>query len=95
MSPAITIDDFRPHVGETCELKLQEAGLSLDLVEVTPKGQSLREGGAFALLWEAPSDPMLAQGIYSIRVPDLGAIEVFIVPVAQFDDVIQYEAVFT
>ncbi|WJY23172.1 hypothetical protein QTA57_08935 [Fontisubflavum oceani] len=95
MDQDFTISDFQPQLKSPFSLVLGEKELALDLVEVTPKGQGARDGGAFALLWEGPLDPILDQGVYAMKSKALGQFEVFIVPVGQVDDVTQYEAVFT
>ncbi len=89
------IGDFEPHLNSQFKLSLPDGEMAMDLVEVTKRGQGAREGGAFAVLWEAPADPMLPQGIYTLSHSEMGELEIFVVPVAQFGDRIQYEAVYT
>ena len=89
------IEDFEPHLNEGFALSHPGGDLEMTLVEVSRRGQSTREGGAFALLWEASRDPVLPQGIYRLSRAGIGSFEVFIVPVGQFETCTQYEAVYS
>jgi hypothetical protein len=89
------IDDFEPHLNQTFALSHPEGDLDMTLVEVSRRGQSTRDGGAFALLWEAPREPLLPQGIYQFSRAEMGSFDMFIVPVGQFETCTQYEAVYS
>ncbi|OIQ39445.1 MAG: hypothetical protein BM558_11765 [Roseobacter sp. MedPE-SW] len=69
--------------------------ITLQLVEVKKLGAGERDGGAFSVLWQGPMTPVLSQKIHRISHPKTGEQEVFLVPVAQKDIGLQYEAVFT
>jgi hypothetical protein len=92
-------ETFEPFVGTSFAL-VTEAGeeLSVDLVEAVDLGsggvgQPLR--GPFSLLFRAPADAVLPQRIYSLRHPDLGAFDLFLVPVRADERGLMIEAVFT
>jgi hypothetical protein len=61
------------------------------LIEVTeiPRGPGGR--APFSLVFEGGPDPPLPQGIYRVEHDALGALEIFLVPIAAD----RYEAVFT
>lgn len=51
-------------------------------------------GVAFSLSFEAPANSSGGQGIYHLRHPQLGVLEIFLVPVAPVEGRPQFEAVF-
>ncbi len=67
----------------------------LKLVKVDSDGQAIREGGAFSLLFVSPAGPWLPQAIYPVKHPDLGTIEIFLVPVGPVSGGNGYHATFT
>ncbi|WP_407059827.1 DUF6916 family protein [Cucumibacter marinus] len=71
-----------------------EPEVPLELIEVKAMGSGMREGGAFSLLWRGPNEPALPQATYRVTQAELGEIDLFLVPVAQFEDGFRYEAVF-
>lgn len=48
----------------------------------------------FSLLFQGPGDPLLPQQIYSLHHPQLGSLEIFLVPIRRDQQAIYYEAVF-
>ena len=91
----MTAADFALLEGETFVIVSLEKAVDLELVEVKKLGQGERKGGAFSLLWQGPAAPVLQQATYRIAQEKIGEHDVFLVPVAQKDAGIQYEAVFT
>ncbi|MDE4135071.1 hypothetical protein PXK00_18325 [Phaeobacter sp. QD34_3] len=91
----LTVSDFEQHLNKAFQIRSSAPDLQLSLIEVTAIGQGAREGGAFSSLWQGPKEPVLEQAIHTIYQPDFGEQEVFLVPVAEKDAGIQYEAVFT
>ncbi|MCB1572266.1 MAG: hypothetical protein R3F08_16065 [Dokdonella sp.] len=51
-------------------------------------------GAPFSLSLKAPAHAQGGQGIYRLRHPELGEIEIFLVPIAPVDGVPMFEAVF-
>jgi hypothetical protein len=93
---ALTLATFEPRVGEAFTLHADdEEKLALTLREATMLGE--RPGGrdAFSVVFVGPSEPVLPQAIYRLRHDELGALEIFIVPIAQDAEGTSYEAVFT
>ncbi|MBD8890940.1 DUF6916 family protein [Roseibium litorale] len=91
----LTIDDFKPVEGEVFSVSAGNEAVDLMLVEVKAMGSGLREGGAFSLLWQGPSDPFLPQSIYRFGHDGLGQHDFFVVPVAEKNVGFQYEVIFT
>jgi hypothetical protein len=90
-----TAEQFAEFVGQEFLIKTQDPAMSLRLLEVKEIGASAREGGAFSLLWQGPAAPALRQEIHLLSHASAGEHEVFLVPVAQAQAGIQYEAIFT
>lgn len=68
--------------------------LSLELISVTEQSAPNAGFEAFSLLFNGPTDPPLAQKIYRFTHEQLGAFDLFIVPVSANSGGRQYEAVF-
>jgi len=94
MLDQLTVADFDMLTGDRFEVKSHPSDISLELVEAKELGQSVREKGAFSLLWRGPKEPMLDQASYEFAHPKLDNASIFIVPVEEADDGIYYEAVF-
>jgi len=92
---ALTIKDFEKLVNTAFEVRSLPSELQLSLVEVRAMGSGEREGGAFSVLWQGPKEPVLEQSIYRLFQPEFGEQDVFLVPVAEKEAGVQYEAVFT
>ena len=58
-----------------------------------PKHSTGRE--PFSVVFRAPATPVLAQMIRRLEHPELGAFELFLVPIGPDDVGMRYEAVFT
>jgi len=50
---------------------------------ITRPGASGREGGAFSLLFAAPTGTAVPQAILPVRHPTLGVMEIFLVPIVR------------
>lgn len=97
----LTANDFEKHLDCIFEIKSLSPPLKLSLVEVSQMGAGEREGGTFSLLWQGPQKPVLEQATYRLSQSDLevqeglGEQDIFLVPVAEKPEGIQYEAIFT
>lgn len=106
---ALTAEDFRPHRGTTFRLTGgsydggSPVSFDAELAEVTEHGGAPgRFRAPFAVLFHGPLQPVLPQGIYRVEHEQLGALELFIVPVGpdepadpgQAPTAMRYEAVF-
>ena len=93
-------DDFDPHVGEQFQLELSEQeALALELVSTHPLSSDTVENSErvpFSLVFRSPGERRHApQQIYTVRHPELGPIEIFLVPIGPDERGMRYEAVFT
>lgn len=98
MADPLTVEDFRPRVGETFVARALDGSdgeLELELAEARGLGETFRVREAFTLLFRGPSEPPLAQATYRFAHDGLGELEIFIVPVAATEDGRDYEAIFT
>ena len=80
------LDEIRP--------MLQADGGDMELVEVTDKTPAGFAGTQFSLLFRGPLDVLLPQRIYPLDHPEMGRLDLFLVPVAQKKDGYRYEAFF-
>src|SRR4051794_12082172 len=102
MLDKLTLESFTHRVAETFRLDL-DGQASLDLVlqsatEIPLTGRRPKRDEAprqpFTLLFLGPPNVVLPQRIYRLDHDELGAIEIFIVPVARTAEGVTYEAVF-
>jgi hypothetical protein len=70
--------------------------LELRLAECDALGEPVTAGGRrpFSLLFTGPREPILRQAIHRLDHPELGAVELFLVPLAPDGAGARYEAVF-
>jgi len=97
-----TIDTFAGHLGETIRIRPDETqSLDATLIEVTDLSE--RAGPAvagydrtpFSLVFLGPPQSVLPQAIYRFEHDEIGAFELFIVPVGRTPQGVRYEAVFS
>jgi hypothetical protein len=88
---ALTTEDFAPLLHETFRISADDQAFDAQLVEVT--GIPREPGGRapFSLVFQGGPNPPLPQRIYRVEHERLGALEIFLVPIAAD----RYEAVFT
>ena len=91
----LTAATFEPHVGTTFTIEAAPAGVPLVLESVTTLAD--RPGGRdpFSLLFRGPAEPLLPQSIQRLEHAELGALEMFIVPLGCDAGQTRYEAIFT
>jgi hypothetical protein len=100
MIDAPTAADFSPHVGRM--FRVEVAGLApidLELVRATELSPASRSGlenrQPFSLLFLGPpSDHYLPQRTYRLAHAQMGALDIFLVPLGPVDRRMQYEAIF-
>jgi len=92
----LKIEDFSPHLNTGFEIQLPDGrSVQATLAEAaangtTPPAQGLkgregqplkaRAGGGFTLQFVTPENSIRSQGIYSVKHPKLGTLEIFLVP---------------
>jgi len=93
---ALKVEDFSPHLNTDFEIQLPDGrSVSATLAEAaangtTPPAQGLkgregqtlkaRDGGGFTLQFVTPENAIRSQGIYSVKHPKVGVLEIFLVP---------------
>jgi hypothetical protein len=97
MLDKLTKETFEPITGGVFELSLGEGQtLPLELSAVLGTGlQGMANREQFSLHFRGPATPTLAQRIYRLEHPRLGALEIFLVPIRRDATGMIYEAVFT
>lgn len=96
----LELSTFEPHVGETFVVDVQGGGsLEVTLVEAAPSQWQPAAGSglphAFGLVFRSAPEVVLGQGLYPMRHPALGDLEIFMTPIARTADGIDYQAVFS
>jgi hypothetical protein len=87
-----TADTFRPLLNERFELAAAEGRVDLELVEVTESDvPGANQRAQFSIVFSGPPEATLPQAIYGLEHSELGAFDLFLVPIAAGS----YEAVFT
>lgn len=90
--------DFEPHVGTAFRLEVDEGTLlELDLIEVTGgAGDEDRDAHRlpFSLIFRGPKGTVCEQQICPLEHSEMGAIDLFLVPIGPDDEGMRYEAVF-
>ena len=91
-----SVATFKDRLGETFCLR-HESGETLDLVLIDTRGLPSHSDGRepFSVVFRAPATPVLDQMIRRLQHPELGAFELFLVPIGPDDVGMRYEAVFT
>ena len=69
------------------------AAVEVELIEVRP-GRSTPRQEQFALLFQAPQDVPLQQGMFRLEHDKIGTFDLFLVPVRKDKQAFYYEAVF-
>lgn len=101
MLEAVTLDTFVARVGETFRVSLEGGVHELVLVAVERPGEDATEAARraglrepFSILFRGPGDALLPQRIYRLEHEELGALELFLVPIGPDGTGLLYEAVF-
>lgn len=98
MLDQLTIDTFQPHVGTSFWAEFPNgAKVELRLVsaaKVMESEAARLDRHPFSLYFVGPKSYQLQQHIYHVTHEQLGAMDIFLVPVGQDAQTYQYEAVF-
>ena len=97
MIETLTREDFEACGASEYRLETEADGvLRLELAECValPGGQPGRRA-PFSIVFRGPPAPLLPQRIYRLENDELGALEIFLVPVGSNAEATEYEAVFT
>jgi hypothetical protein len=96
----MTLDTFAPLQGTDFELDEADRAVVVTLVEVKAlrgEGETLPQGRRepFSLLFTSEEELPLEQRIYRLRHPQVGTVELFLVPMQPDESGSYLEAVFT
>ena len=97
MLESFTVDTFAGRIGERFLVRaVTDETTELELVEAAEVGPPPQSGqrAPFSLVFRGPADPVLPQAIYEFAHDELGALEIFIVPIGRDESGTSYEAVF-
>jgi hypothetical protein len=101
MLDKLTVEDFAPAVGQPFTLDLDGNGtidLALTAAATHDPGagptDAAGERSPFTLTFKGPEEPLLPQRIYRVAHDAVGALEIFIVPIARDSGGTTYEAIF-
>lgn len=97
MLEALTKENWEACLNKDFQVQIDDqSAVDMKLVSVSGFGRSLNgRREAYSLLFQGPDQPMLVQRIYRMLQPQLGSLDIFLVPVGRDFGSIQYEAVFT
>lgn len=100
MLETMTLDTFVPVQGTDFELEENDGAVLVTLVEVKAlraEGETLPPGRRepFSLLFKCEGELPLEQRIYRLRHPQVGTVELFLVPMQPDESGSYLEAVFT
>jgi hypothetical protein len=90
----LKLDDFAGNIGKEYEIVFTDGVLPLILEQAQELPGGQRKEGAFRLQFLGPVHPILPQGVFSFRFGD-ESDDIFIVPVGEVADGINYEAIFS
>ena len=97
----LVVEHFEPRIGQVFTVRL-DAGQAVEtrLISATrlgPASSPPQGRRAFSLVFLGPMSPVLRQSIYTVEHTELGALDIFIVPVGPDGEQrgMRYEAVFT
>jgi hypothetical protein len=98
MLDRLTHDDFAGRVGERFTLSAPTGDtLELTLAEATASPEHAQAGRRtpFSLIFHGALSPYAPQGTWRVEHEEIGALDVFLVPIGPEGDAMRYEAVFT
>ena len=93
---SVTAATFAPLCGTTFRLSSGDhSAFEVELISVFEAEHHGRSRPQFSLVFRGGPDPPLPQRIYRLEHDELGALELFLVPLGPDDVGQRYEAVFT
>jgi hypothetical protein len=92
----LTTESFQPYLNQTFRVDLMPATqLDLVLTECTAIGHEGRGRQQFQVVFVGPMQPQLPQRIYRLLHPEMGELDIFLVPIGPNETGMRYQAVFT
>jgi hypothetical protein len=94
VSEILSKEAFAENLNTTVRIPFDSARTAeLELIEVV-EGRSRPTQQQFSVFFRGPLDYLLQQGTYHMEHDQLGAMDIFIVPIGREPDGFHYEAVF-
>ena len=97
----LTVATFADRVHETFRIDADGTPVDVELIEVTdltsrggPEAGK-RERAPFSIVFRGPREPVPPQRIYRLEHAEIGAFELFLVPIGPDAQGMRYEAIFT
>ena len=99
MTETLTRDDFSKRLNQKFRVTAGETTLECELVECRPilESREVEEGRRepFSVIFRGPMEPVMAQQTWHLENDEMGALEIFLVPIGPDQQGMRYEAVFT
>jgi len=96
MLDRLTAADFAPHRGQRFRVATEaEPAFEVELLDVAESDAPGPTREQFSLVFRGGPSPPLAQRIYRVEHDELGALEIFLVPIGPDEVGQRYEAIFT
>ena len=103
MQTTMDIQSFTNHINEDFSIRVdEENAIAFRLLEVKSinahrpsKSSTQVRSQPFSLLFVGPSEPVFEQQVFRLENDRFGHADIFLVPVGEADEGIEYEAVFT
>jgi hypothetical protein len=94
MLDALTKESFLPRLNQPFRLTSMEPPIELRLIEVEARWGKGPTREPFSLVFAGPATPVLPQSIYRLENDEMGALEIFLVPIGRDAGSTRYEAAF-
>jgi hypothetical protein len=88
----VTKELFSQHVNTKFLIHHESSTVEVELIQFTDASTPGQD--RFSLVFRGPETPFLVQRIYCFEHDQMGALDLFIVPIARDEDGLYYEAVF-
>ena len=98
MLELFTVATFAQHLGDTFRLHPDASQtVDVELIEATELGGGAARGqrAPFSIVFRGPEDLRLPQRIYDTEYDQIGAFDLFLVPMFPDEQGLRYEAIFT
>lgn len=90
--------NFAKHLNTNFRIELESSqAVEIKLIAVTPRVVEAHEQAGmerFSVTFAGPADLFLQQQIYRVTHPEMGELEIFLVPIGKEADGFRYEAVY-
>ena len=88
-----TVGTFSGHLGDSFRVHPEDSS-TLDLELVSSTGLNEGSERPFSIVFRGPGDALLPQRIYRMEHAEIGAFEIFLVPIGPDEEGLRYEAIF-